>query len=220
MALDAWTALKALLPPPERRGVTLIDPAFEQTGELDRLADGLKEAVRRFATGTYLLWYPIKEAKPVAAFRSKIAELGLPKATAIELMIRGPEDETRLNGAGLVAVNAPFTSGGKLERTAAGAGTRFGARKRRGISPRGAGNRGVKRQLRGALRLLPRHIFFSDTSTARAHDRPGGDFEVALRLLRACRSYALFHSRIPNYFPSFPPVRLHASRAVFIVCAR
>jgi 23S rRNA (adenine2030-N6)-methyltransferase len=109
MALDGWTALKALLPPPERRGVTLIDPAFEQTGELDRLVDGLQEAVRRFANGTYLLWYPIKEAKPVAAFRDRLADLGLPKVTAIEVMIRGPEDETRLNGAGLVAVNPPFT---------------------------------------------------------------------------------------------------------------
>jgi 23S rRNA (adenine2030-N6)-methyltransferase len=114
MELDAWTALKALLPPPERRGVMLIDPAYEQTGELDRLADGLNEAVRRFATGTFLLWYPIKEARPVAAFRSKIAALGLPKATAIELMIRGPEDETRLNGAGLLTVNAPFTLSSKL----------------------------------------------------------------------------------------------------------
>jgi len=109
MGLDAWTALKALLPPPERRGVMLVDPAFEQTGELDRLADGLEQAVRRFASGTFLLWYPIKEAKPVAAFRRKLAEQALPKATAIELMIRGPEDETRLNGAGLIAVNAPFT---------------------------------------------------------------------------------------------------------------
>jgi 23S rRNA (adenine2030-N6)-methyltransferase len=114
MTLDGWTALKALLPPPERRGVTLIDPAFEQTGELDRLVDGLEEAVRRFANGTYLLWYPIKEAKPVSAFRSRLAELGLPKVTAIELMIRGPEDETRLNGAGLVAVNAPFTLAANL----------------------------------------------------------------------------------------------------------
>ena len=114
MTLDGWTALKALLPPPERRGVTLIDPAFEQTGELDRLVDGLEEAVRRFANGTYLLWYPIKGAKPVAAFHSRLAELGLPKVTAIELMIRGPEDETRLNGAGLVAVNAPFTLAANL----------------------------------------------------------------------------------------------------------
>ena len=115
MALDAWTALKALLPPPERRGVMLIDPAFEQGGELARLVGGLKEAVRRFATGTFLLWYPIKEMAPVAAFRREVAALGLPKAMAIELMVRGAADETRLNGAGLIAVNAPFTLSSKLD---------------------------------------------------------------------------------------------------------
>jgi len=109
MALDAWTAVKALLPPPERRGLTLIDPAFEVQGELDRLVEALQQGVRRFATGTFLLWYPIKEMRPVAAFRQKLAALGLPKVLAIEFMIRGPEDETRLNGAGLIAMNAPYT---------------------------------------------------------------------------------------------------------------
>ena len=76
MGLDAWTALKALLPPPERRGVMLIDPAFEQTGELDRLVGRPQASGTPFRLGTYLLWYPIKEAKPVAAFRRKLAELG------------------------------------------------------------------------------------------------------------------------------------------------
>lgn len=115
MSLDAWTAVKALLPPPERRGVVLIDPAFEQPGELDRLITALKEGVRRFAGGTYLLWYPIKEQRPVTAFRKKVAELGLPKATAYELTIRDPEDETRLNGAGLIVINGPFTIAAKMK---------------------------------------------------------------------------------------------------------
>lgn len=115
MALDAWTAVKALLPPPERRGVTLIDPAFEEAGELDRLADALREAARRFATGTVIAWYPIKDPRAVTGLRRKVAALGLPKALAIEVMIRGGEDGTRLNGAGLIAVNAPFTLAANLE---------------------------------------------------------------------------------------------------------
>ena len=109
LALDGFTALKALLPPKERRGVVLVDPAYEVEGELERLVHGLQEACRRFATGTILLWYPIKDAKPVAAFRKEIADLGLAKAMAVELLIRGPEDAALLNGAGLVVVNAPFT---------------------------------------------------------------------------------------------------------------
>jgi 23S rRNA (adenine2030-N6)-methyltransferase len=114
LALDAWIALKSLLPPKERRGVVLVDPAFEEQGELDRLVEGLGEAVRRFATGTFLLWYPIKDVKVVAAFRRKIAALELSKVLAVELMIRGGEDTQRLNGAGLVVVNAPYTLEAKL----------------------------------------------------------------------------------------------------------
>ena len=128
MALDAWTALKALLPPPERRGVMLIDPAFEQTGELDRLVDGLKEAVRRFADGTLPALVSDQGGQARCRLPPQVAELGLPKATAIELMIRGSEDETRLNGAGLIAVNAPFTLAANLTRPAARAGPRFSAR--------------------------------------------------------------------------------------------
>ena len=115
LSLDGWTALKSLLPPKERRGVVLVDPAFEEPGELDRLVDGLREAVRRFATGTFLLWYPIKDMKSVAAFRGKIAKLELPKVLCAELLIRSPDDSARLNGAGLVIVNAPYTLTAKLK---------------------------------------------------------------------------------------------------------
>lgn len=115
LELDGWTALKSLLPPKERRGVVLIDPAFEQQGELDRLVGGLKEAVRRFATGVFLLWYPIKDETTVGAFRQKIADLGLPKVLAVELMVQRADDAARLNGAGLIVVNGPYTLAAQLE---------------------------------------------------------------------------------------------------------
>ncbi len=115
LGLDGWTALKSLLPPKERRGVVLVDPAYEQPGELDRLVQGLKNAADRFAGGTILLWYPIKDMKPVAAFRREIAGLGLAKALAVELMIRNSDDPSCLNGAGLIVVNAPYTLAQKLD---------------------------------------------------------------------------------------------------------
>lgn len=116
MELDAFTALKALLPPPERRGLVLVDPAFEQPGELTRLVHGLKDAIRRFATGTFLLWYPIKQRRAIEAFHRQIADLGLAKVMAIELTVRAEAVETQLNGAGLIAVNPPFTLEGQLHR--------------------------------------------------------------------------------------------------------
>jgi 23S rRNA (adenine2030-N6)-methyltransferase len=108
LELDAWTALKALLPPPERRGVVLIDPPFEQPRELDRLVEGLVDATRRFAGGVYLLWYPIKDRKPVARFHAALADLGLDKVLRAELMIRSGRDPARLNGAGLIIHNPPY----------------------------------------------------------------------------------------------------------------
>jgi len=115
LELDGWTALKSLLPPKERRGVVLVDPAFEEEGELERLVEGLREATRRFATGTFVFWYPIKDPKVIAGFRRNIAGLGLPKVLAVELMVRAAEDTQRLNGAGLVIVNPPYTLDAQLK---------------------------------------------------------------------------------------------------------
>jgi 23S rRNA (adenine2030-N6)-methyltransferase len=115
LALDGWVALKSLLPPKERRGVILVDPPFEEAGEMDRLLRGLQDAARRFATGTILLWHPIKDLKPILAFRRRVAELELPKVLFVELMIRRPSDASRLNGAGLIVVNAPFALAPKLQ---------------------------------------------------------------------------------------------------------
>ena len=109
MALDAWVALKALLPPKERRGVVLIDPPFEEKDEFDRMAAGLAQALQRFATGVYIAWYPIKDPKPVARFHAAVAALALPKSLRVELMLQRPTDPDRLNGCGLVVVNPPYT---------------------------------------------------------------------------------------------------------------
>lgn len=114
MALDAWTALKALLPPPERRGLVLVDPPFEQRGEFEKMAQGLAEAARRFATGTFLLWYPIKDPASVDAFYRAIAPLALEKTLRAELLVRAPVDPAKLNGCGLFVVNPPFTLEEKL----------------------------------------------------------------------------------------------------------
>lgn len=108
LRLDAWIALKSLLPPKERRGLVLIDPPFEETGELERLVQGLGAATRRFATGTFLLWYPIKDPGPIRRFERALVELALPKLMRIELMIRAPRNPEQLNGCGLVVLNPPY----------------------------------------------------------------------------------------------------------------
>ena len=106
--LDGWTALNAQIPPPERRGLVLVDPPYEERGEIERLGAHLLKALRKWPTGTYLGWYPIKDG---AALDRMMAELdaGLSRpALRLDLMIE-PPDLGRLHGAGLVVINPPWT---------------------------------------------------------------------------------------------------------------
>lgn len=107
--LDGWLALGAHLPPKERRGLVLIDPPFEQKGEFDRMVDGLARATRRFPTGTYMLWHPIKADSPLKAFDAKLAALGRPRTLTVRLLVRDNKSAPGLNGSGLVIINPPFT---------------------------------------------------------------------------------------------------------------
>jgi 23S rRNA (adenine2030-N6)-methyltransferase len=114
LALDGWLALKAQLPPRERRGLVLIDPPFEEERELERLAEGLAAGLRRFATGVYIAWYPIKDPKPVARFHRAVTAVAGPRLLRAEVMLRRPVNLERLNGCGLVVANAPHTLQGDL----------------------------------------------------------------------------------------------------------
>ena len=106
VAIDGWTALTAYVPPKERRGLVLIDPPFEQPGEFARLADRLAAAYRKWATGLYLLWYPLKDRRECENFARRLAGSGIGKILRAELTIEDRAD--RLAGAGLVLVNPPW----------------------------------------------------------------------------------------------------------------
>jgi 23S rRNA (adenine2030-N6)-methyltransferase len=116
LEIDAWMALKALLPPKERRGVVLIDPPFEKPGEFQRLIEGLQAAQRRFATGTVIVWYPVKDVRAVERFRRDAAALKGMKLYAAELVVGPVRTEGELMGTGLLIINPPFTLPAKMER--------------------------------------------------------------------------------------------------------
>lgn len=105
---DAWEALGALLPPAEKRGLVFIDPPYEATDEFARAAAGLGQAYRRFPTGTFAAWYPVKHRAPVRAFHAALAQTGLRDVVAAELLLREPIDPARLNGCGMLVVKPPF----------------------------------------------------------------------------------------------------------------
>jgi 23S rRNA (adenine2030-N6)-methyltransferase len=105
---DAAIAVKAHLPPPERRGFILIDPPYEQEDEARRAVQMLREGHRRFATGSFALWYPVTGdglSKDIAA---QAKALGLAKMMKIELCVRKAVAEGGLAGSGLILVNPPW----------------------------------------------------------------------------------------------------------------
>ena len=109
IVIDGWTALTAYVPPVERRGVVLVDPPFEQPGEFPRLVQGLAAAHRKWPTGVYLLWYPIKDQAEVAAFARSLSRLGIAKILRVELTLPTAVPDEGLRGSGLIAVNPPWT---------------------------------------------------------------------------------------------------------------
>ncbi|HYE00132.1 MAG TPA: 23S rRNA (adenine(2030)-N(6))-methyltransferase RlmJ [Alphaproteobacteria bacterium] len=105
---DGYAALKGLLPPPERRGLVLIDPPFEQRDEFDRMAAALIAAWTRWPTGIFAGWYPIKDPADGWRLHEALAAAGLRRVLALELMRRHADNPLRLNGTGLVIINPPW----------------------------------------------------------------------------------------------------------------
>ncbi len=113
--LDAWQAAKALLPPLERRGIVLLDPPYEAADETRRALAGVAEAHRRFATGVFMLWYPVKAQADANALARRAQALNLAKMLRAEVTVRGAERGDRLNGSGLIIINPPWLLEGELK---------------------------------------------------------------------------------------------------------
>ncbi len=105
---DAWEAMGALLPFPERRGLVLIDPPYEAVDEFDRVAAALVAAHRRFPGGVLAAWYPIKARAAVRGLHDALRAAGVRDVVAAEIFLREPLDASRLNGCGMLLVNPPF----------------------------------------------------------------------------------------------------------------
>ena len=115
IAIDGWAAMTAYVPPPERRGLVLVDPPYEEEADFHRLSHALGLAHRKWATGIYALWYPIKGRGEADALAKRVRKLGIPKVLRAELLVSPVKDQTRLNGSGLILVNPPWTLEGELQ---------------------------------------------------------------------------------------------------------
>jgi 23S rRNA (adenine2030-N6)-methyltransferase len=105
VAIDGWTALNAYVPPPERRGLVLVDPPYEDAG--DFINQAVEKAHRKWPSGVYLLWYPIKGRQQPDALARRLRRSGINKILRAELNLRAA-DAAALTGCGLILVNPPW----------------------------------------------------------------------------------------------------------------
>ncbi len=114
---DGYAALNALLPPPEKRGLVLIDPPFEaQEGEFTAIETALTQAHTRWPNGVYAVWYPIKAHRVIAPFHRHMASGPFDKVMAAELLVRPDDSPLRLNGCGMLIANPPWKLDAMLAR--------------------------------------------------------------------------------------------------------
>jgi 23S rRNA (adenine2030-N6)-methyltransferase len=107
-ASDGYQRLKAALPPAIKRGVVLIDPPFEDHNEFGAIALALEGALKRWATGIYAVWYPIKVGRELAPFYRALSGLSAKNVLIAEMCVHPDVSDLRLNGCGMAIINAPY----------------------------------------------------------------------------------------------------------------
>ena len=106
---DGLELLRAALPPPERRALIFIDPPFEETREeFSRVTATVADGLRRFATGVFAVWYPIKEQRVTTAWHGEFSRAIAAPTLAAELWLYPRDSRVALNGSGLLIANPPW----------------------------------------------------------------------------------------------------------------
>ena len=109
-ASDGFAGLKALLPPPPRRAVVLVDPSYEEKQDYDRVVHALKDALTRFAGGTYAVWYPQLTRLEAHELPQRLKRLPAKNWLHAALRVREPaRDGFGMHGSGMFILNPPWT---------------------------------------------------------------------------------------------------------------
>lgn len=106
---DGFERLRAWLPPAERRGLIFIDPPYEQTREdFERVSGAMADALRRFGTGVFAAWYPIKDEREIRAWHGAFARMVRHETLVSEMWLYPRDSRVALNGSGLLIINPPY----------------------------------------------------------------------------------------------------------------
>jgi 23S rRNA (adenine2030-N6)-methyltransferase len=107
---DGFAGLKAVLPPPPRRGLVLIDPSYEEKQDYQRVPAALRDALKRFETGMYAVWYPMLQRHESQLFAEKLKQLPAKSWLHVSLTVNKPSmDGFGMHGSGMFVLNPPWT---------------------------------------------------------------------------------------------------------------
>jgi 23S rRNA (adenine2030-N6)-methyltransferase len=105
---DGYASLRAMLPPPERRALVLIDPPFETQDEFAQVAEALETGIKRFRSGVFAVWYPLTLRARVTDFLTAVAALAPPSALVLELTVASERSALKMKGCGVLVINPPW----------------------------------------------------------------------------------------------------------------
>jgi 23S rRNA (adenine2030-N6)-methyltransferase len=114
---DGLQGLIANMPPKERRGLVLIDPSYEIKTEYDEVVETLIAAHRRFATGTYALWYPVVKRVLITKMERALKASGIRNIQLFELGIETDREERGMTSSGMIVINAPWTLKAEMQQS-------------------------------------------------------------------------------------------------------
>ena len=115
---DGFAGLKALLPPPPRRALVLIDPSYETRDDYINVVKSMQEALKRFPTGTYAIWYPLLAKPEARKLPERLKGLGATNWLDARLEVKAPaRDGYGMNGSGMFIISPPWTLEKKLHET-------------------------------------------------------------------------------------------------------
>jgi len=114
---DGYVMLKKMLPPVQRRGFVLIDPPYEVNNEFEQITQALQEALKKFATGVYMMWYPIKYQDQIQQFFKDVLVLPTKNIFLAEVLKMNLKEGDQLRGSGVMIINLPFTVDQEIEES-------------------------------------------------------------------------------------------------------
>ncbi|MGM7529389.1 23S rRNA (adenine(2030)-N(6))-methyltransferase RlmJ [Proteus mirabilis] len=105
---DGFGQLKSKLPPASRRGFALIDPPYELKQDYSAVVKGIVEGYKRFATGTYAIWYPVVHRQQIKRMLKELEATGIRKILQIELAVKPDSDQLGMTASGMIVINPPW----------------------------------------------------------------------------------------------------------------